>query len=155
MSATVQTRSDPGLVPGPIQGPTREEPLIEALLPDDYAFLVHLAYLILPPSVSRQRRVAAAHAVVQRVLPAEGSCSREFLRRRVVQEAARQASRRTALCRLGSLFAPSDAADFTPCPRDLDPAAIPRRVRRGRRFAIGVTALTVALILAYLLTATP
>ena len=147
MSATVQTP----LVPGPVQGPTREEPQIEALLPDDYALLVHLAYLILPPAVSRQRRVAAAHAVVQRVLPADGSCPPEILRRRVVGEAAQQASRRTALCRLSSLFAPADPAGFEPCARDLDATTIRERGRRGRRFAIVVIALTTAGVLASLL----
>lgn len=60
MSATVRTP----LVPGPVQGPTREEPQVEALLLDDYSALVHPAYLILPPSISRQRRVVAAHAVL-------------------------------------------------------------------------------------------
>jgi hypothetical protein len=147
MSATVQTP----LVPGPIQGPTREEPQIEALLPDDYAALVHLAYLILPPSISRQRRVAAAHGVVQRALPPHGACQPEFVRRRVVQEASRQASRRTALCRLGGLFAPSDAADFTPCARDLDPTTVRQRARRGRRVAVTVTVLTAVGILVSLL----
>lgn len=139
------------LVPGPIQGPTREEPQIEALLPDDYASLVQLAYLILPPSISRPRRVAAAHSVVQRVLPRDGAHHREFIRRRVVQEAARQASRRTALCRLDSLFAPSDAADFDPCARDLDPTTIRQRSARGRRVAIIATVLTAAGIIASLL----
>ncbi len=147
MSATVQTP----LVPGPIQGPTREEPQIEALLSDDYACLVHLAYLILPPSISRQGRVAAAHAVVQRALPPHGACQPEFIRRSVVQEASRQASRRTALCRLVGLFAPSDAAEFTPCARDLDSTAARQRARRGRRVAVTITVLTAVGILASLL----
>jgi hypothetical protein len=147
MSATVQTP----LIPGPIQGPTREEPQIQALLPDDYAFMVHLAYLILPPSISRPRRIATAHGVVQRVLPADASYPREFLRQRVVQEAARQSSRRTALCRLASLFAPSDAEDFSPCARDLDPTAIQQRTRRGRRVTIAITVLTALGIVASLL----
>jgi hypothetical protein len=147
MSATVHTP----LVPGPIRGPTREEPQIEALLPDDYASLVHLAYLILAPSISRQWRVAAAHGVVQRVLPPQGAYHPEFIRRTVVQEAARQASRRTASCRLGTLFAPSDAADFDPCARDLDSAAVRQRARRGRRVAVAVTVLTAVGILASLL----
>lgn len=146
MSATVQTP----LVPGPIQGPTREEPQIEALLPDDYASLVQLAYLILPPSISRPRRIASAHGVVQRVMP-DGSYHRELLRRRVVQEAARQASRRTALCRLGSVFAPSDAVDFNPCARDLDATTIPQRTERGRRVAIAFTVLMATVILGSLL----
>jgi hypothetical protein len=139
------------LVPGPIQGPTREEPQIEALLPDDYAALVQLAYLILPPSISRPRRVATAHGLVQRVLPRDGAHHREFIRRRVVQEAARQASRRTALCRVSSLFAPSDAADFDPCARDVDATAIRQRTTLGRRVAITITVLTTAALIASLL----
>ena len=119
-------------------------PLYNAILAPIFASLVQLAYLILPPSISRPRRVAAAHSVVQRVLPRDGAHHREFIRRRVVQEAARQASRRTALCRLDSLFAPSDAADFTPCARDLDPTTIRQRSARGRRVAIVVTVLTAA-----------
>ncbi|WP_433166633.1 hypothetical protein [Kribbella sp. CA-247076] len=148
MSATVQTP----LVPGPIQGPTREEPQIEALLPDDYASLVHLAYLILPPAISRQRRVAAAHAVVQRVLPASGSRPRELVRRDVVREAAQQACRRTALGRLSTLFAPADEPTFEPCARELDATTIRERGRRGSLFAIVVTVLTTAGVLAALLT---
>jgi hypothetical protein len=148
MSATVQTP----LVPGPIQGPTREEPQIEALLPDDYASLVHLAYLILPPSISRSRRVAAAHGVVQRALPPGRSYPRETMRRRVVHEAARQASRRTAWCRLGSVFAPTDALDFDPCARELDSTTIRRRIQCGRRVATAITIFTTTCILAALLT---
>jgi hypothetical protein len=152
MSATVETP----LVPGPIQGPTREEPQIEALLLDDYAFLVHLAYLILPPSISRQRRIAAAHGVVQHALPPGGLQSgadlRERMRHRVVQEAARQASRRAPLCRLGGVFAPSDAADFDPCPKRLDATAVQQRNQCGRRVAITVTLLLALTILTSLLT---
>ena len=108
MSATVRTP----LVPGPVQGPTREEPQLEALLLDDYSSLVHLAYLILPPSVSRQRRVNAAHTVVQSALPPRvtlpTSDPREFMRHRVVQEATRQASQRSALARLSGVLARAD-----------------------------------------------
>jgi hypothetical protein len=147
MSATVQTP----LVPGPIQGPTREEPLIEALLPDEYAALVQLAYLILPPSISRPRRVAAAHGVVQRSLPPDGSYPPAIMRRRVMHEAARQASRRTALGRLGGVFAPADPPAFDPCARDLDSTTIRRRTARGRRVAIAITVLTTVCILAALL----
>jgi hypothetical protein len=150
MSATVETP----LVPGPIQGPTREEPQIEALLLDDYASLVQLAYLILPPSISRQRRVAAAHGVVQRALPPGGlpwGADRRT-RHRVVQEAARQASRRTPLCRLGGAFAPSDPEDFDPCATHLDATALQLRNKRGRRVAIAVTVLLAVTILTSLLT---
>lgn len=41
----------------------------EAALVEHYPRLVRLAYLTLPPSLGRHRRVLAAHAVVQRVLP--------------------------------------------------------------------------------------
>ncbi|WP_350278379.1 hypothetical protein [Kribbella sp. HUAS MG21] len=170
MSATVDTP----IVPGPVQGPTREEPLIEALLLDDYRSLVHLAYLILPPAISRARRVAAAHAVVQRALPpglalpnhlvlptslvvppdvrVPATRHREFMRRRVVEEATRQAEQRSFLARLGSALAPADALGFDPCSTRPDRSAIPRRRARGRRFAIAVSLVTAAGILAALLT---
>ena len=152
MSATVRIP----LVPGPIQGPTREEPQIDALLLDDYPSLVHLAYLILPPSISRQRRISAAHAVVQRALPPElkvpRADPREFMRHRVVQEAARQASQRSALCRLGAVFARTDAPDFQPCSTTIDHTELHHRNTRGRRFAITATTLLAAFILASLLT---
>lgn len=41
----------------------------EAALVEHYPRLVRLAYLTLPPRLGRHRRVLAAHAVVQRVLP--------------------------------------------------------------------------------------
>jgi len=151
MSATVETP----LVPGPIQGPTREEPQIEALLLGDYASLVHLAYLILPPSISRSRRIAAAHAVVQRALPPgvrlPSGDPREFLRRRVVQEAGRQASAQSMLDRLGGLFAPADSLGFEPCATTIDRSTIRRRNCRGRRLAIAVTLPLTLGILASLL----
>jgi hypothetical protein len=151
MSATVETP----LVPGPIQGPTREEPQVEALLLDDYAALVHLAYLILPPSISRARRVAAAHAVVQRALPPGihlPQDPREFMRRRVVQEATMQASRQTKLARLSGVLAPADGLGFEPCATTVDRTAIRRRNARGRRAAIAFTALFAVAILLVLLT---
>ncbi|NIK62034.1 hypothetical protein [Kribbella shirazensis] len=170
MSATVETP----IVPGPVQGPTREEPLIEALLLDDYRSLVHLAYLILPPAISRARRVAAAHAVVQRALPpgltlpnhltlptslvvppdvrVPATRHREFMRRRVVDEATRQAERRSVLARLGSALAPADALGFDPCSTRPDRTAIARRRTRGRRVSIAFTLVVTAAILAALLT---
>ncbi|WP_165549932.1 hypothetical protein [Kribbella speibonae] len=170
MSATVETP----IVPGPVQGPTREEPLIEALLLDDYRSLVHLAYLILPPAISRARRVAAAHAVVQRALPpglplpsalvlpssltvppdvrVPATRHREFLRRRVVEEATRQAEHRPFLARLGSALAPADELGFDPCGLRPDRSAIGRRQARGRRFAIAATLVLTAGILTALLT---
>jgi hypothetical protein len=170
MSATVDTP----IVPGPVQGPTREEPLIEALLLDDYRSLVHLAYLILPPAISRARRVAAAHAVVQRALPPDlalpdhlvlptslvvppdvrvpATRHREFMRRRVVEEATRQAERRSVLARVGSALAPADDLGFDPCSTRPDRTAIGRRRARGRRFTIAVTLVAVTGILTALLT---
>lgn len=152
MSATVETP----LVPGPIQGPTREEPQIEALLLGDYASLVHLAYLILPPSISRSRRIAAAHAVVQHALPPgltlPSGDPREFLRRRVVQEAGLQASRQSVLGRLGGLFAPPDTLDFVPCATTIDGTTLRQRNRRGRRIAVAITLPLTLAILATLLT---
>ncbi|MEV0490217.1 hypothetical protein [Streptomyces atratus] len=41
----------------------------EAALVEHYPRLVRLAYLVLPPSLGRHRRVLAAHAAVQRALP--------------------------------------------------------------------------------------
>ncbi|MFI1827592.1 hypothetical protein ACH41E_14240 [Streptomyces sp. NPDC020412] len=41
----------------------------EAILVEHYPRLVRLAYLTLPPSLGRHRRVLAAHATVQRALP--------------------------------------------------------------------------------------
>ena len=155
MSATVETP----IVPGPVQGPTREEPLIEALLLDDYRSLVHLAYLILPPAISRARRVAAAHAVVQRALPPGlplptelVTRHREFMRRRVVEEATRQAEQRSILARLGSVLAPADELGFDPCSTRPDRTAIARRRNRGRRVAIAATLVAAATILTALLT---
>lgn len=150
MSATVQAP----LVPGPVQGPTRDEPLVEALLLDDYRSLVRLAYLILPPSISRSRRIAAAHRVVQAAvppgLPVPDREPRDFLRRRVVQEAALEAARRRVLERLGSVFAPTDPANFDPCAIDLDRTAIAERCRLGRRVALAGTGLLTACVLAAL-----
>ncbi|HZX04318.1 hypothetical protein [Kribbella sp.] len=169
MSATVETP----IVPGPVQGPTREEPLVEALLLDDYRSLVHLAYLILPPSISRARRVAAAHAVVQRALPpglplptelalpsslvgppdlrVQATRHREFMRRRVVDEATRQAEHRTLFGRLGSVLAPADALGFDPCSTRPDRTALVRRRARGRYVAIAATVVAATAILAALL----
>ncbi|GAA0627842.1 hypothetical protein HPO96_36575 [Kribbella sandramycini] len=141
MTATVETP----LVPGPIQGPTREEPMIEALLLDEYRSLAHLAYLILPPAFSRARRIAAAHRVVQRAvppgLPVPDREPREFLRSRVVQEATRQAACRSLLDRAGGVFAPADALGFDPCSVELDRTAIAQRIARGRRIAVAATAV--------------
>ncbi|MFJ9978544.1 hypothetical protein [Streptomyces cyaneofuscatus] len=63
----------------PIHQPTQRsatapgEPLAvkqaEAALVEHYPRLVRLAYVVLPPSLGRHRRVLAAHAAVQRALP--------------------------------------------------------------------------------------
>jgi hypothetical protein len=171
MSATVETP----IVPGPVQGPTREEPLIEALLLDDYRSLVHLAYLILPPSVSRARRVAAAHAVVQRALPPglelpdelvlpssltvpmdlrlPATRHREYLRRRVIDEATRQARRRSVADRLAGVLAPTDPLGYDPCTTEPDRTTVAGRRCRGRRFAVTIVLVATAVILAALLNA--
>lgn len=152
MSATVETP----VVPGPVQGPTREEPLIEALLLDDYPALVHLAYLILPPSISRARRVAAAHAVVQHALPPGLTLStsdpRELMRRRVIAEAARQAARQSAPARLGGLLARADALTFEPCSTKVDVVTTRQRCLLGRRVATVFTLVVAVGILVSLLT---
>ncbi|MFE7809989.1 hypothetical protein ACFU51_36030, partial [Streptomyces sp. NPDC057430] len=41
----------------------------EAALVEHYPRLVRIAYLVLPPSLGRNRRVLTAHALVQRSLP--------------------------------------------------------------------------------------
>ncbi|NEA06567.1 hypothetical protein G3I28_45930, partial [Streptomyces sp. SID10116] len=41
----------------------------EAALVEHYPRLVRLAYLVLPPSLGRNRRVLTAHALTQRALP--------------------------------------------------------------------------------------
>ncbi|NEE55434.1 hypothetical protein G3M55_63990, partial [Streptomyces sp. SID8455] len=41
----------------------------EAALVEHYPRLVRLAYVVLPPSLGRHRRVLAAHGTVQRALP--------------------------------------------------------------------------------------
>ncbi|MBO0511297.1 hypothetical protein J0695_05655 [Streptomyces beijiangensis] len=45
----------------------------EAALVEHYPRLVRLAYITLPPSLGRHRRVLAAHAAVQRALPGTGA----------------------------------------------------------------------------------
>ncbi|MEU8224009.1 hypothetical protein [Kribbella sp. NPDC048915] len=171
MSATVETP----IVPGPVQGPTREEPLIEALLLDDYRSLVHLAYLILPPSISRARRVAAAHAVVHRALPPglelpgeralpssltvpldlrlPATRHREYLRRRVIDEATRCARHRSLLERITGVLAPTDPLGYDPCNIAPDPTTPITRDARARRFTITVALLLTATLISALLTA--
>ncbi|MEV0317953.1 hypothetical protein [Streptomyces sp. NPDC050659] len=58
-----------------VQSPPQEAPGIvdveqaEAALVEHYPRLVRLAYLVLPPSLGRNRRVLTAHALTQRALP--------------------------------------------------------------------------------------
>jgi hypothetical protein len=52
----------------PAAGPVGVEQA-EAALVEHYPRLVRIAYLVLPPSLSRNRRVLTAHALVQRSLP--------------------------------------------------------------------------------------
>ncbi|MEV6413006.1 hypothetical protein [Kribbella sp. NPDC051718] len=79
---------------------------VEAALLEGYPSFVRLAYLILPSSLGRHRRILAAHGIVQRALPDRRRLQRllagetdaaAFLRRRVLQDAIRQASSRTPL----------------------------------------------------------
>ncbi|MEU9852821.1 hypothetical protein [Streptomyces sp. NPDC047974] len=55
------------LVPSPV-GPVDVEQA-EAALVERYPRLVRIAYLVLPPTMGRKRRVLTAHALVQRALP--------------------------------------------------------------------------------------
>ncbi|SOD87070.1 hypothetical protein [Streptomyces sp. Ag109_G2-15] len=50
-------------------GPVVDVEQAEAALVEHYPRLVRLAYLVLPPSLGRSRRVLTAHALVQRALP--------------------------------------------------------------------------------------
>jgi DNA-directed RNA polymerase specialized sigma24 family protein len=79
---------------------------VEAALLEGYPAFVRLAYLILPSSLGRHRRILAAHGIVQHALPDRRRLQRllagetdpaGFLRRRVLQDAIRQASSRTPL----------------------------------------------------------
>ncbi|MET7711171.1 hypothetical protein [Streptomyces sp. NPDC005407] len=54
--------------PAPAPGPVSVEQA-EAALVEHYPRLVRIAYLVLPPSLGRNRRVLTAHALVQRSLP--------------------------------------------------------------------------------------
>ncbi|MFX4294409.1 hypothetical protein [Streptomyces bohaiensis] len=49
----------------------------EAAIVEHYRRLVRLAYVVLPPSLGRHRRVLTAHAVAQRALPREKSVAEE------------------------------------------------------------------------------
>ncbi|MEV7346663.1 hypothetical protein [Streptomyces sp. NPDC093544] len=53
----------------PSSGPVVDVEQAEAALVEHYPRLVRLAYLVLPPSLGRNRRVLTAHALTQRALP--------------------------------------------------------------------------------------
>lgn len=58
----------------PRPAPAPAEPVVdveraEAALVEHYPRLVRLAYLVLPPSLGRNRRVVTAHSLTQRALP--------------------------------------------------------------------------------------
>jgi hypothetical protein len=78
----------------------------EAALLANYSALVRLAYLILPPTFGRDRRILAAHGVVQHALPERRRLERQligvrnavdFTRSCVAQAAIEQARARTPL----------------------------------------------------------
>ncbi|WP_151482184.1 hypothetical protein [Streptomyces albicerus] len=55
--------------PATAPGPVVDVEQAEAALVEHYPRLVRLAYLVLPPSLGRNRRVLTAHALTQRALP--------------------------------------------------------------------------------------
>lgn len=63
----------------------------EAALVEHYPRLVRIAYLVLPPSLGRNRRVLTAHSVVQRSLPRgrveTGGSGYSYVRARVLRQA--------------------------------------------------------------------
>ncbi|MEV7283603.1 hypothetical protein AB0O01_03375 [Streptomyces sp. NPDC093252] len=59
----------PRPTPAASGGPVVDVEQAEAALVEHYPRLVRLAYLVLPPDLSRGRRVLGAHALVQRALP--------------------------------------------------------------------------------------
>ncbi|EGX57208.1 hypothetical protein SZN_23931 [Streptomyces zinciresistens K42] len=91
--------SRPSSVP---DGPVVDVERAEAALVEHYPRLVRLAYLVLPPSLGRNRRVLTAHSLTQRALPRgrtaaavipaqsggrDGDPGYTFLRRRVLRTA--------------------------------------------------------------------
>ncbi|MFE0175860.1 hypothetical protein ACFWZ2_26420 [Streptomyces sp. NPDC059002] len=67
MSSNVQPQSQSRNPSGPASVVDVEQ--AEAALVEHYPRLVRLAYLVLPPSLGRNRRVLTAHALAQRALP--------------------------------------------------------------------------------------
>ncbi|WP_329017798.1 hypothetical protein [Streptomyces sp. NBC_00690] len=75
----------------PSPGTSLELEHAEAALVEHYPRLVRIAYLVLPPSLSRNRRVLTSHSLVQRSLPRgrvdEGGSGYAYLRARVIEQA--------------------------------------------------------------------
>ncbi|WP_053654011.1 hypothetical protein [Streptomyces sp. MMG1121] len=99
--------------PGPVDFEQAEAALVE-----HYPRLVRIAYLVLPPSLGRNRRVLTAHSLVQRALPRgrkqpavipaqppgrEGDPGYAFLRERVLHTALEAGRPRGVLPRLSQL----------------------------------------------------
>ncbi|MDI3403153.1 hypothetical protein [Streptomyces cavernicola] len=66
-SSDAATRTAPASSPGP--APVVDVEQAEAALVEHYPRLVRLGYLVLPPSLGRNRRVLTAHWLTQRALP--------------------------------------------------------------------------------------
>ncbi|GAA1627521.1 hypothetical protein GCM10009744_14160 [Kribbella alba] len=98
--------SDTRTRPMPSRVPAISPDDAEAALLANYSALVRLAYLILPPTFGRDRRILAAHGVVQHALPERRRLERQligvrnavdFTRSCVAQAAIEQARARTPL----------------------------------------------------------
>ncbi len=103
---------------------------VESALLDGYSGYVELSYLILPPTLGRDRRVLAAHNVVQHALPDRlvgETDAADCLRRRVVQDSIRQAAPRTPLRRLRPASSPEARAAWA--------------LTRSERLSVGETEL--------------
>ncbi|MFP3990894.1 hypothetical protein U9R90_26180 [Streptomyces sp. E11-3] len=68
-SPDVATRPSPESDPSDPSDPTVDVEQAEAALVEHYPRLVRLGYLVLPPSLGRNRRVLTAHSLTQRALP--------------------------------------------------------------------------------------
>ena len=141
---------------------------VEAALLDNYADLVRLAYANLPAELPRQRRVLAAHTVVQHALQGHDllgiTDAKAFVRDRVQADSIRQAQARTPLRHKPrawalALLALTDASDparatepardsFDPC--SLKPACRTELLQRNTRAANLVIVVTTLLALGIL-----
>ncbi|NEB91727.1 hypothetical protein G3I21_08335, partial [Streptomyces bauhiniae] len=103
------------------QGPAVDVGRAEAALVEHYPRLVRLAYLVLPPTLGRGRRVLTAHALAQRALPRgrkqralipaqsagrDGDPGYDFVRLRVLRSALEASEPRKGLPKLSQLPAP-------------------------------------------------